>query len=62
LGYFISCYFEDAMTAGMAPTFMLLPSVIFGGFIVNLSTLHSWISWIQYLSPTRYGFEALLWA
>lgn len=62
LGYFISCYFKDVRSAGMAPPFVLMPSVLFGGFIANLSTMDKWLAWLQWISPTRFAFEALVWA
>lgn len=46
----------------MAPPLVLGPSVVFGGFIVNLTTLKTWVAWVQWLTPTRYAFEALVWA
>ena len=62
IGYFISCLVENEMTAQQVTPFAVMPSVLFGGLVVNLSTLSPWIAWLQYLSPTRYAFEALLWA
>lgn len=40
----------------------ILPVVIFGGFVVNTSTLPASIAWIQWLSPVRYGFQCLTMA
>jgi ATP-binding cassette, subfamily G (WHITE), eye pigment precursor transporter len=62
MGYFISCCFDNMMSASQVTPFAVMPSVLFGGFVVNLSTLSPWVSWFQYLSPTRFAFEALLWA
>jgi ABC-type multidrug transport system permease subunit len=39
---------------------VLIPFVLFGGLIVKLSTLHSYIKWIQYLSPIKYAFTAVM--
>lgn len=39
-----------------------MPSTLFGGLLVNVDQMQPWISWLQYCSPTRFGFEALLWA
>jgi ATP-binding cassette subfamily G (WHITE) protein 2 len=33
--------------------------MIFSGLLVNLRTIASWLSWLQYLSIPRYGFTAL---
>ena len=39
-----------------------MPSVLFAGLLSNLKTYTPYISWVQYLSPTRFGLEALCWA
>ena len=36
-----------------------MPIMLFGGFIVNTETVAPWLSWIQWVSPIRYGNEAL---
>ena len=61
MGYFISCCFDNMMAASQVTPFAVMPSVLFGGFVVNLTTLRPSISWMQYVSPTRYAFEALCW-
>ena len=33
---------------------------MFGGYYANSGSYPNWISWFQYLSPTRYGLEALV--
>ncbi|XP_065906226.1 broad substrate specificity ATP-binding cassette transporter ABCG2-like [Dysidea avara] len=33
--------------------------LVFGGFLINLNSLSSWLSWIQYLSIFRYALNAL---
>lgn len=37
-----------------------LPSIFFGGLFANSSTMVKGVGWIQYLSPIRYAFEAML--
>ncbi|CDW73845.1 abc transporter family protein [Stylonychia lemnae] len=60
IGYFVSSLFEKEEDAvGMAPLFVL-PQVIFGGFFANSGNYPVWIGWLQYLSPLRYGQEALI--
>jgi len=36
-----------------------MPLMLFGGLLVNPSTVFVWLAWIQYISPVRYCFEAL---
>lgn len=31
-----------------------------GGFYANVDLIPSWFSWLQYLSPARYGLESLV--
>jgi len=40
---------------------LLLPFIVFSGFLVNLDTIPGWIAWYAYLSPLRYGMEAFTW-
>ena len=62
MGYLISCCFNDMYAASQVTPFAVMPSVLFGGLVVNLSRLKPWLSWMQYASPTRFAYEALLWA
>ena len=36
-----------------------MPLILFGGTMVNTETIPAWLSWIQWISPIRYGNEAL---
>jgi ABC-type multidrug transport system permease subunit len=59
-GQVIGSLFDTAETAcGLAPIVMM-PFVLFSGFLTNLDTYPRWIGWIQYFSPIRYGFEAAM--
>jgi hypothetical protein len=35
--------------------------MLVGGMLCNAGTLPSYVAWLQYLSPIRYGYEALVW-
>lgn len=35
--------------------------MLFGGMSANSASYSPYVEWIQYLSPVRYGFEALVW-
>ena len=60
LGYFISGLFQRAEDAvGFVPM-LLLPLGIVGGFVSSPKNQPDWISWFQYVSPIRYGMEALI--
>ncbi|KAG2499376.1 hypothetical protein HYH03_002951 [Edaphochlamys debaryana] len=59
LGIFISCLFNDlSMALSVAPMF-LLPLMVFSGFFVNSKSIPPYFTWIQYISPMRYGFVAV---
>ena len=58
-GYFVSSIFEkDEMAVAIAPVIMM-PMMLFGGQFANSGNIQAWISWFQYISPIRYGYEAL---
>lgn len=58
-GYFVSSIFEkEEMAVALAPIVMM-PLMLFGGQFANSGNIQAWISWFQYVSPIRYGFEAL---
>lgn len=60
IGYFLSSLFEDELTAaGLAPV-AIMPMMLFGGLLTNNPGLPGWLTWIQYISPIKYGSEAML--
>ncbi|XP_067115068.1 LOW QUALITY PROTEIN: broad substrate specificity ATP-binding cassette transporter ABCG2-like [Osmerus mordax] len=49
-------------TFAMANILIALPFVfmmVFGGFLVNLNAMLSWLSWLQWISIFRYGLDAV---
>lgn len=58
-GFMISCACEKMEQATAISSLITLPSILFGGLFVNTSTVFAALSWIQWLSPIRYGFEML---
>ena len=38
----------------------ILPIMIFGGLFVNLETIPAVFHWIQYISPIKYSYNAML--
>lgn len=60
VGLMGGCMFQDIKVAvGILPVF-LMPLILFSGFYSNQSTMMNWIGWLKYLSPIKYGFEALI--
>eukprot|EP00347_Sterkiella_histriomuscorum_P004140 403361602 len=59
-GYFLSICFKREEDAVGAVSLIFLIVSMFGGFLANSSNYPDWIGWFQYLSPIRYGMEALV--
>lgn len=60
LGYFVSSLFDKEESAVAIAPIIMMPLILFGGQFSNSGNLQAWISWFQYVSPIRYGFEALV--
>lgn len=60
LGIFVSCIFNDIAIAMNVMPMVILPLMVFSGFFVNANAIPPYFNWIQYLSPMRYGFIALI--
>jgi ABC-type multidrug transport system permease subunit len=59
LGLSISTMAPNIVVATtIAPAF-IMPMMLFGGLMVNPSTVFVWLRWIQWISPIRYTFECL---
>jgi ABC-type multidrug transport system permease subunit len=39
---------------------LLLPLMMFSGLYNKLDSIPGWISWLQYISPFRYGLHGAL--
>ena len=59
VGLLISAAAPNFQTATAIAPAVAMPIVLFGGLFVNTDSLPAWLSWIQYISPVRYGNEAL---
>lgn len=59
-GQVIGSLFDSAETACFFCPIIMMPFLLFAGFLTNLDTYPRWIGWVQYLSPIRYGFEAAM--
>jgi len=60
LGLAISARVTDGRAAATVATVTMLTMMLIAGFYVRLEYLPNWISWTQYLSFTKYGFDALM--
>jgi hypothetical protein len=46
--------------ATAAASSFIMPIFVFGGLLINLSAANALISWMQWFSPIRYGFEMIV--
>ncbi|KAL4457602.1 hypothetical protein ABPG75_012467 [Micractinium tetrahymenae] len=51
---------NTAGQASFAMNFLLLFSLVFTGFLVNVNSIPAWIRWVHYLSIFYYAFEAMI--
>jgi ABC-type transport system involved in multi-copper enzyme maturation permease subunit len=58
-GYFVSSIFEKEEMATSLSPIIIMPLILFGGQFANSKNIQPWISWFQYISPIRYGLEAM---
>lgn len=59
LGIFFASLFESLPVALAVTPLILLPLMLFSGLFVNQGSIPVYFDWIKYLSPMKYGFEAL---
>ncbi|KAJ3109158.1 ATP-binding cassette sub- G member 1 [Phlyctochytrium planicorne] len=59
LGIYFACCFSSLKVSLAATPLVIMPMMLFSGMFVNTGAMQAWISWIAYLSPVKYGFEAL---
>ncbi|KAK9886096.1 hypothetical protein WA026_014886 [Henosepilachna vigintioctopunctata] len=59
-GYFISSVAPNSATASSMVTVVVTPFLIFGGFLLNVESIPSYLIWLSDLSWFKYGNTALL--
>lgn len=60
VGLLAGCAFpEQKATPGIMPM-ILMPLMLFSGFFSNRSKYPVYIGWLEYISPLKYSFEALV--
>ncbi|BET03387.1 ATP-Hypothetical protein cassette sub-family G (WHITE) member 2 [Nesidiocoris tenuis] len=59
-GYFIGIITNDLSLALNCATPMIIPLILFSGFLLNIDTLWKYLSWVRYMSWFYYAMEALL--
>ncbi|CAK84182.1 unnamed protein product (macronuclear) [Paramecium tetraurelia] len=61
MGLMVGSMLQDSKNASGIIPMVLMPLIAFSGFFANQSLFMNWISWVQYLSPLKYAFEALIY-
>ncbi|KAF4142448.1 ABC-2 type transporter [Phytophthora infestans] len=60
LGYMVSCLVRRIDIAPIIGMIIILPFLLFGGLLINSDDCPKYFVWIQYISPIKYGFEAIM--
>lgn len=60
LGFLLGSMIEDEMSVATANDIILLPIIVMSGYLKNLDSMPAWISWMQYITPVKYGLQAML--
>eukprot|EP00347_Sterkiella_histriomuscorum_P009865 403339578 len=60
LGYLFGTIFTSPGSSNLVSSQILMPLNILGGFYANVKLVPVWFSWLQYVSPVRYGLESIV--
>jgi len=60
LGLLLGCMLPNAEVAVSIAPIAIIPFMLFGGFFAKLNNIGDWLSWIQYISLFKWGFQALI--
>ncbi len=62
-GYLFGLFFgvlnKDSVKAINFLPLVVIPMMVYGGLVVNLDTIPSYNSWLQYISPLRHSFTII---
>ncbi|KFZ19731.1 hypothetical protein V502_03490 [Pseudogymnoascus sp. VKM F-4520 (FW-2644)] len=50
---------QSEAAKGIAGIFVLILS-IYTGYVIPVPSMHPWFSWLRYINPVSYGFEAIM--
>ncbi|KAF4626727.1 hypothetical protein G7Y89_g11429 [Cudoniella acicularis] len=57
---FIAAVNKHEATAMSIVGVLILPLVIYTGYVIPKTSMHPWFKWITYINPLSYSFEALI--
>ncbi|KAJ2340723.1 hypothetical protein GGF43_006344, partial [Coemansia sp. RSA 2618] len=59
-GLLLGSVFADVSTVLAVLPGMFLPFMLFGGLLVNTGNSTVWLRWLQWISPIKYGYTAMM--
>ncbi|CAG9314069.1 unnamed protein product [Blepharisma stoltei] len=59
IGYIVGALFHTETSAMIAEPIFVIPFLLFAGQFANVDRIPIAFRWVQYISPFKYGFEAL---
>jgi ABC-type multidrug transport system permease subunit len=59
LGLLLGSLAKDPKSVSAMIPLILTPFIMFSGLFKNSANLPSWLGWIQYLSPIKYGLASM---
>eukprot|EP00929_Paragymnodinium_shiwhaense_P048241 TRINITY_DN24414_c0_g1_i1.p1 TRINITY_DN24414_c0_g1~~TRINITY_DN24414_c0_g1_i1.p1 ORF type:complete len:663 (+),score=98.59 TRINITY_DN24414_c0_g1_i1:38-2026(+) len=59
MGLCLACAFPDVTVALAVAPLMILPLIMFSGFVLNTDSIPVFLQWVEYISPPKYAFAAL---
>ncbi|KAJ2747155.1 hypothetical protein GGI20_000769 [Coemansia sp. BCRC 34301] len=59
-GFLLGASFKTLSAVLAALPVMFLPFMLFGGLLVNTGNSTVWLRWIQWISPIKYGYSAMM--
>ena len=60
IGLIIGSFINEIRTVPIVVHMGVLPFIAFSGYLKNTQDLSPYFSWLQYLSPVKYGFISLV--
>ncbi|EEY67298.1 ATP-binding Cassette (ABC) Superfamily [Phytophthora infestans T30-4] len=60
LAYMVSCLVPRVDIAPLIGIMLIMPFMLFGGLLINSDDCPDYFIWIQYVSPVKYGYEAIM--
>ncbi|KAG1689826.1 hypothetical protein DVH05_001860 [Phytophthora capsici] len=60
LAYMVSCLVPRVDIAPLIGMVLIMPFMLFGGLLINSDDCPDYFVWIQYISPIKYGYEAVM--